>query len=146
MAELRLIKRYPNRRLYDTTASHYVTLNDIKDFVTKNIAFKVIDNKTNDDITAYILLQIIVENENKQFPLFTTEILKNMIRFYGNPLQKNMTQYLEKFFSQFVNQDHASSSNVKDSMELFTQLAQQNIALWQSTFSKLFNQTNKNKK
>ena len=73
--ELRLIKKYPNRRLYDTTDSGYITLADVKKMILDNITFKVVDAKSNEDLTRTILLQIILEEESGGMPMFSSEML-----------------------------------------------------------------------
>ena len=101
---VRLIKKYPNRRLYDTRTSAYITLNDVKDLVLSLVNFKVMDAKTSEDLTHSILLQIITEEETTGVPLFTTELLSQMIRFYGHSMQVMLGKYLEtniKSFSDF---------------------------------------------
>ena len=101
---VRLIKKYPNRRLYDTRTSAYITLNDVKDLVLSLVNFKVMDAKTSEDLTRSILLQIITEEETTGVPLFTTELLSQMIRFYGHSMQVMLGKYLEtniKSFSDF---------------------------------------------
>ena len=97
MAEQRLIKKYPNRRLYDTRTSAYITLADVKELVLKHEEFKVVDAKTNDDLTRSILLQIILEEESAGgTPMFTCDVLTQFIRFYGNAMQGMMGAYLER--------------------------------------------------
>jgi polyhydroxyalkanoate synthesis repressor PhaR len=92
----RVIKKYPNRRLYDTTTSTYITLADIKQLVMDNAPFEVLDAKTGEDLTRNILLQIILEEEACGTPMFTTAVLSNIIRFYGHTMQGFMGGYLEK--------------------------------------------------
>src|SRR3954453_19209136 len=84
---LRLIKKYPNRRLYDTKTSSYITLADVKQMVLKNEDFQVIDAKTNEDISRQILLQIILEEESGGMPMFSSDLLSQMIRSYGSAMQ-----------------------------------------------------------
>ena len=92
---VRLIKKYPNRRLYDTHASSYITLSDVKELVLSSEEFQVVDAKTNEDLTRSILLQIILEEESGGVPMFTSDLLSHMIRFYGHALQGMMGKYLE---------------------------------------------------
>ena len=100
--EDRLIKKYPNRRLYDTQTSTYVTLSDIKNLVMGNDVFKVVDAKTEEDLTRNILLQIILEEEAGGAPVFSSQMLSQIIRFYGNSMQGLMGNYLEKTMQSFV--------------------------------------------
>ena len=92
----RVIKKYPNRRLYDTDTSTYITLAEIKQLVMDSEIFAVVDAKTGDDLTRSILLQIILEEEANGSPMFTTPVLSNIIRFYGHAMQGMMGGYLEK--------------------------------------------------
>ena len=105
-ASTRLIKKYPNRRLYDTQTSTYVTLSDIKGLVMANEVFKVIDAKTDEDLTRNILLQIILEEEAGGSPVFSSQMLSQIIRFYGNSMQGLMGNYLEKTMQSFVDIHH----------------------------------------
>jgi len=98
----RLIKKYPNRRLYDTQTSAYVTLSDIKALVMSGEVFRVLDAKTDDDLTRNILLQIILEEEAGGAPVFSSQMLSQIIRFYGNSMQGLMGSYLEKTMQSFV--------------------------------------------
>ena len=101
---LRLVKKYPNRRLYDTKTSAYITLSDVKALVLSLENFKVVDAKTGEDLTRSILLQIIIEEETAGVPLFTTELLAQMIRFYGHAMEGMLGKYLEtniKAFTEF---------------------------------------------
>jgi len=91
----RVIKKYPNRRLYDTTTSSYITLTEIKHLVMDGQTFAVRDAKTGDDLTRSILLQIILEEESAGAPMFTEAVLANIIRFYGHAMQSYMGSYLE---------------------------------------------------
>jgi len=99
---LRLIKKYPNRRLYDTRTSIYITLADVKALVLKHEQFQVVDAKTGDDLTRSILLQIILEEEAGGMPMFTSDLLSQLIRFYGNAMQGMVGNYLEKNMQTFV--------------------------------------------
>ena len=98
MAEsVRLIKKYPNRRLYDTKTSSYITLVDVKELVVKNEEFRVIDAKSGDDLTRSILLQIILDEEGGGgAPMFSSDVLTQFIRFYGSAMQGMMGSYLER--------------------------------------------------
>ncbi|NBO01187.1 MAG: polyhydroxyalkanoate synthesis repressor PhaR [Betaproteobacteria bacterium] len=95
-AAVRVIKKYPNRRLYDTQTSTYITLNAVKEMVMQGVSMVVRDAKTQEDITRSILLQIILEEETGGVPMFTEAALANIIRFYGNAMQGFMGSYLEK--------------------------------------------------
>jgi polyhydroxyalkanoate synthesis repressor PhaR len=101
-AELRLIKKYPNRRLYDTRTSSYITLADVKELVLKHEQFQVVDAKSSEDLTRSILLQIILEEEAGGMPMFTSDLLSQLIRFYGNAMQGMVGNYLEKNMQTFV--------------------------------------------
>ncbi len=98
----RLIKKYPNRRLYDTRTSAYITLADVKELVLRNEEFHVVDAKTNDDLTRSILLQIIIDEEAGGVPMFTSDLLSQMIRFYGDAMQGMMGKYLENNIRAFT--------------------------------------------
>lgn len=100
--ELRVIKKYPNRRLYDTTTSSYITLADVKRLVLDHIDFKVVDAKTHEDLTRNILLQIILEEESGGVPMFSSDMLSQIIRFYGHAMQGMMGSYLEKNIQTFI--------------------------------------------
>ena len=100
-SQLRLIKKYPNRRLYDTKTSSYITLADVKQMVVKQEDFQVIDAKSGDDLTRQILLQIILEEESGGVPMFTSDLLSQMIRSYGNAMQGMMGSYLERNMKAF---------------------------------------------
>jgi len=116
VSALRLIKKYPNRRLYDTKTSSYITLADVKELVLKQEEFQVVDAKSGEDLTRSILLQIILEEEACGTPMFSSDILAQMIRFYGNAMQGMMGQYLE--------------TNVKAFTEMQAKLQEQNRTLY----------------
>lgn len=101
-AQARTIKKYPNRRLYDTETSSYITLADVKKLVLENVEFKVEDAKTKDDLTRSILMQIILEEESSGSPMFTSDSLSQIIRFYGNAMQGMMGGYIEKNIETFM--------------------------------------------
>ena len=98
----RLIKKYPNRRLYDTQTSTYITLADVKQLVLEQEDFQVIDAKSQEDLTRPILMQIILEEEAGGVPMFTSPMLSHMIRFYGSAMQGMMGSYLEKNIQAFI--------------------------------------------
>jgi polyhydroxyalkanoate synthesis repressor PhaR len=101
MATPRIIKKYPNRRLYDTETSSYITLAEVKDLVLGYKDFQVQDAKTGDDLTRAILLQIILEEESGGVPMFSTDMLANIIRYYGHAMQGLMGSYLERSIFAF---------------------------------------------
>ncbi len=103
---VRVIKKYPNRRLYDTDTSSYITLAEVKSLVMGNEPFVVRDAKSNEDLTRSILLQIILEEETAGVPIFTEQVLANIIRFYGHAMQDFMGSYLEKNVQIFMDLQH----------------------------------------
>ena len=100
--QTRLIKKYPNRRLYDTRTSTYITLADVKDLVLQHEDFQVVEAKSGEDLTRSILLQIILEEEAGGAPMFTSDLLSHIIRFYGNAMQGMMGKYLENNIKAFA--------------------------------------------
>src|SRR5438552_18244112 len=94
--QLRLIKKYPNRRLYDTKTSSYITLADVKQMVLKQEEFQVVDAKSGDDLTRAILLQIILEEESGGMLMFSSDLLSQLIRSYGNAMQVMIGVYIER--------------------------------------------------
>src|SRR3546814_7015847 len=96
MAQTRIIKKYPNRRLYDTDISSYITLEDVRQLIVDNEPFEVRDAKTSEDITRSVLLQIIADQEQDGQPIMSTELLSQIIRFYGDSLPGFMGSYLER--------------------------------------------------
>lgn len=101
MAAPRIIKKYPNRRLYDTETSSYITLAEVKDLVLQYREFQVQDAKTGEDLTRSILLQIILEEESGGVPMFSSDMLANIIRYYGHAMQGLMGSYLERSIFAF---------------------------------------------
>jgi polyhydroxyalkanoate synthesis repressor PhaR len=99
---MRVLKKYPNRRLYDTIASSYITLADVKKMVLDGLEFEVRDAKTGEDLTRSILLQIILEEETGGMPMFSAQMLSQIIRFYGHAMQGMMGAYMEKNLQTFV--------------------------------------------
>ena len=123
LASGRVIKKYPNRRLYDTQTSAYITLNDVRQLVMDSVPFSVLDAKSSDDLTRSILLQIILEEESGGAPMFTEAVLANIIRFYGNAMQSFMGTYLEK--------------NVQGFMDLQVKMAEQSKGLTPEKWAQL---------
>lgn len=121
----RVIKKYPNRRLYDTKTSTYITLTDVRQLVMDSAHFVVVDAKTNDNLTRSILLQIILEEESGGAPMFTEAVLGNIIRFYGNAMQGFMGAYLEK--------------NVQSFMDLQVKMSEQAKGMSPESWAKLMN-------
>lgn len=135
MAEPRIIKKYPNRRLYDTELSRYITLSDVRELVLKGVDFRVVAANSDEDLTRSILLQIIIEQESGGEPLFTTEVLSKMIRFYGDSVQGAFTNYLEKSLALFMEQqklmqDQMHNVFTGNPLDAMTQLTQRNLEIW----------------
>ena len=137
MAETRLIKKYPNRRLYDTAISSYVTLEDVKGLVLDGVDFEVTDAKTGTDLTRTILLQIISEEEEGGEPIFSSELLAQIIRAYGGNMQSLLTSYLEKSMELWADQQRALRERARTFMDasnpmtVLSQITEQNLSMWQ---------------
>ena len=136
MNESRIIKKYPNRRLYDTEVSSYVTLGDVRDLVLRKVPFQVRDARTNEDITRGILLQIIMEQEEDGEPIFSEQMLEKIIRFYGDSLQGMVTSYLERSLNLFVDQQAKVQEQMKtmmgnDPLSMMREIADRNLSMWQ---------------
>jgi len=104
MSEPRVIKKYPNRRLYDTVESRYITLADVRRLVVERIDFVVVDKKNSADITRSILLQVIAEQEHLAEPILSQEFMVSVIRSYGTTLQGQVSPHLEQSLKQLMNQ------------------------------------------
>ncbi len=139
MSELRTIKKYPNRRLYDTVESRYITLADVRKLVTERIEFVVIDKKTDEDITRSILLQVIAEQEDGAAPLLSRDFLANVIRSYGSAQQGMVGSYLEQSLKLFASQQRSTARPPGDGeVEWVVTLAQRNWARWRSVQDEIY--------
>ena len=132
----RVIKKYANRRLYDATSSRHVTLEDLRKLIVQGEKIKVVDDKTGEDLTRAILLQIIADQEQFGQPILSTQTLEAIIRFYGDAMQGFMGRYLEQSVASFVQQQQALQSQLSrmvsgTPLASMTDLAQANLALWQ---------------
>jgi polyhydroxyalkanoate synthesis repressor PhaR len=135
MSESRVIKKYPNRRLYDTEISSYVTLEDVRQLIVEGEAFEVRDARTGADLTRSVLLQILAEHEDIGQPIFSTQLLTTVIRFYGDSLQGIIGSYLERsiqVFSEQQQQLRGTLGNlvVQTPWNLLNQLADKNMEIW----------------
>jgi polyhydroxyalkanoate synthesis repressor PhaR len=134
MSAERLIKKYANRRLYDASVSRHVTLADIRGFIVAGDKVKVVEDKTGEDITRLILLQVIAEQEQFGKPILSTPLLESIIRFYGNGMQEFMTRYLEKSVETFMRQQESVQAQIAKLMASapvgVAELARQNFDLW----------------
>ena len=134
-----IIKKYPNRRLYDTSQSQYVNLDYIKTLINERLEFKVIDSKTEDDITKSLLLQIISESEaNENQSLLTNTLLKQLIRYYDTDMQYFLRQYLEQSLVAFIEQHDQVQGVMKNMIDntpfgLFNKMVEQNMDAWKKS-------------
>ena len=137
---VRTIKKYPNRRLYDTQTSAYVTLAEVKKLVMDGTPMVVRDAKTGEDLTRSILLQIILEEESAGVPMFSEAVLSNIIRFYGHAMQGYMGSYLENHVQSFMDWQSKLGANSQPlSPEVWAQFMQWQNPLMQNMFSGLAN-------
>lgn len=144
MTENRIIKKYPNRRLYDTVDSQYITLDNVKELVMKDIDFTVVDQKTNEDITRNILLQIIIEQEEDDEPIFSVDVLTKIIRLYGHGVQDLASNFLERSFSMFTDQQEQFNARMKEAMRhnplsTMAEVTQKNMQIWKKMQDDFFN-------
>ncbi|MBI2383870.1 MAG: polyhydroxyalkanoate synthesis repressor PhaR [Gammaproteobacteria bacterium] len=140
MTDSRIIKKYPNRRLYDTEISRYITLEEVRQLVLNAVKFQVLDKNTNDDITRSILLQVIAEQEEGGNPIFQTDLLRHIIRFYGDPMQSSISRYLELSMQLFLEQQQRFGDQLRNllghaaqhPMQTLREIAEQQVPIWRS--------------
>lgn len=135
MAQVRIIKKYPNRRLYDTEISSYITLEDVRQLIVDGEEFQVRDAKTGDDLTRSVLLQIIAEHEQDGQPMLSTQLLSQIIRFYGDSLQGFMGSYLERSMEMFLEQQQQFRSQLNNLIgqtpwAMLNQITERNMDMW----------------
>jgi polyhydroxyalkanoate synthesis repressor PhaR len=134
MTEERVIRRYANRRLYDAAESRHVTLDDIRKMIGAGDRIKVIDDKTDKDVTRSVLLQIIANQEQFGTPVLSTQLLEAIIRFYGNPVQEMLTSYLEQSIGSLLRQQQVMRTEMAKVLESplapMADMARQNMELW----------------
>ncbi len=135
MSETRIIKKYPNRRLYDTAISSYITLNDVRKLVTEGVSFQVVDVRSKEDITRSILLQIITEQEESGEPIFTSDALTKIIRAYGKNIENVMGDFLERSLEAFTEQQQAMTKQMQsliggDPVSMMTDITKRNFEMW----------------
>jgi polyhydroxyalkanoate synthesis repressor PhaR len=135
MQKERLIRKYSNRRLYDTGASRHVTLDDLRKLIVAGERIKVIDEKSGDDLTRSVLLQIIAEQEQFGMPVLSSELLEMIVRFYGGPMQALLSRYLEQAFTAMLRQQEAVQSEMAKALQSpfgpLTDLAKKNMEMWE---------------
>ena len=133
---MRVIKKYPNRRLYDTEISSYITIEDVRQLIVDGEDFEVRDAKSGEDLTRQVLLQIISEQEQDGEPILSTELLSQIIRFYGDSLQGFMGSYLERSMHTFLEQQQQFRQQMGGMLgqtpwSMMSQLTERNMAMWQ---------------
>ena len=135
MKQERLIRKYANRRLYDTGASRHVTLEDLRQLIVSGEKIKVVDDKSGDDLTRSVLLQIIAEQEQFGSPVLGSELLEMIIRFYGRPAQALLSGYLEQAFTTMLRQQETMQSEMLKALQTpfapLTDLARTNLDMWE---------------
>jgi polyhydroxyalkanoate synthesis repressor PhaR len=146
MSEIRVIKKYPNRRLYDTERSKYITLEDVKKLVMEGTSFCVKDVKTDEDLTRSILLQIISEQEHNGEPLFSTQALTQLIRCYGQTYQNVVSEYLQSSIDIFTQQQKEFQEKLQDTVTsnpftAMNDLTERNLKMWQDVQENFFKAT-----
>ena len=135
MRASRVIKKYPNRRLYDTEISSYITIEDVRQLIIDGEDFEVRDAKTGEDLTRCVLLQIIAEHEQDGEPMLSTQLLSQIIRFYGDSLQGFMGSYLERSVHLFMDQQQQFRQQMGGGLgqtpwAMLNQLTERNLELW----------------
>jgi len=137
MTKERLIKKYANRRLYDASISKHVTLEDIRDLIVRGEKIRVVEDKTGEDITRLILLQVIAEQEQFGKPILTTQLLESIIRYYGGPMQDFMARYLDQSVAAFMRQQESAQQQISQMlnstpqpMNAMAELTRQNMEMW----------------
>ena len=132
---VRVIKKYPNRRLYDTRISSYITIEDVRQLIVDGEEFEVRDAKSGEDLTRCVLLQIIAEHEHDGEPMLSTQLLSQIIRFYGDSLQGFMGSYLERSMQMFLEQQQQFRQQMSGLIgqapwTMLNQLTEKNLEMW----------------
>ena len=135
MTATRVIKKYPNRRLYDTEISSYITIEDVRQLIVDGETFEVRDAKTGEDLTRQVLLQIIAEQEQDGEPMLSTQLLSQIIRFYGDSMQGFMGNYLERSMQLFLEQQNQFRQQIggllgQSPWTMMNQMAERNLDAW----------------
>lgn len=144
MAQIRIIKKYPNRRLYDTEISSYITLEEVRQLVLEGEKFEIHDAKSGEDLTRSVLLQIISENESSGQPMLSVPLLTQIIRFYGDSLQGMMGPYLERSIEAFLEQQQQFRQQLSSVLgqtpwAMLNELTTRNMDAWQDLQRSLLN-------
>src|SRR4051794_26482063 len=130
----RVIRKYANRRLYDATASRHVTLEDIRRLIASGEQAQVVDDRSGEDLTRSVLLQIIAEQEQFGAPVLSVQLLEGIIRFYGNPVQDMLARYLEQSLGAVMQQQRTVQAEMAKAMEAplapLAELTRQNMEMW----------------
>ncbi|TBR39151.1 MULTISPECIES: polyhydroxyalkanoate synthesis repressor PhaR [Dyella] len=134
---IRIIKKYPNRRLYDTEISSYITLEEVRQLVLDGETFEVRDAKSGEDLTRSVLLQIISEHEEKGQPMLSPQLLSQIIRFYGDSLQGFMGPYLERSLQVFLDQQQQFRTQLNSLLgqtpwSMLNELTERNMEAWKN--------------
>ncbi|HBR86648.1 MAG TPA: polyhydroxyalkanoate synthesis repressor PhaR [Candidatus Marinimicrobia bacterium] len=149
MPKERLIKKYPNRRLYDTSTSCYITLDEVRNLVVEGIPFKVVEKKTNEDLTRNILLQIIMDYESGDGePMFSIDLLIRFIRNYGESSQDSFKSYMEQSMEFFTQQqdilkEQLTKPKIENPVEAWMDMGKKQFDLWQQAQKQFFNKPDK---
>ena len=134
MPQKRVIRKYNNRRLYDTSSSRHVTLDDIRRMITAGDEVRVIDDRTEEDLTRAVLLQIVAAQEQLGTPVLSNQLLEAIIRFYGNPVQSMLTTYLEQSVGSLMKQQQLMQAEMAKALSTpmapVAELARRNMELW----------------
>lgn len=141
--EKRVIKKYPNRRLYDTTESKYITLDDVKKLVIEGVPFLVTDKQTGEDITRNILLQIIIEQEEAGSPVFSTDMLQQLIGFYGKSMQGAASNFIKQSLSMLAEQQQAFQQEMTravtgNPLAAMQAMTERNMEMWRRMQGEFF--------
>jgi polyhydroxyalkanoate synthesis repressor PhaR len=144
--EKRVIKKYPNRRLYDTTESKYITLDDVKKLVLEGVPFLVTDKQTGEDITRNILLQIIIEQEEAGSPVFSTDMLQQLIGFYGKSMQVAASNFIQQSLGMLAEQQQAFQQQMTravtgNPLAAMQEMTERNMELWRRMQNEFFKAT-----
>jgi polyhydroxyalkanoate synthesis repressor PhaR len=136
MESKRTIKKYPNRRLYDTAISKYITLSDVRSLILEGQELQVVDAVTVEDITRQVLMQIINEQENGKEALFSTELLSRLIRMYGGVVPGVFSRFMEQSIEVFMQhqaeyQKHMQRMFSDEAVRTFSRMAEENLQAWQ---------------